>query len=54
MINRAVLNVSRLAFARQTVAIPNLQKVRHVHKGVESVPPMRWITIPVSSYSKIS
>ena len=49
MIHRAILNVSRVAVARSARA-QILQKVqiRHVHKGHESVAPMRWMSISVS------
>ncbi|KAE9553225.1 hypothetical protein FO519_003575 [Halicephalobus sp. NKZ332] len=42
MISRAVFNVSRLTARR----VPAVQASRQVHKGVESVPPMRFMSIP--------
>uniref|UniRef100_A0A7E4W5U6 Cytochrome c oxidase polypeptide VIIc n=1 Tax=Panagrellus redivivus TaxID=6233 RepID=A0A7E4W5U6_PANRE len=40
--NRALLSAGRLVVARQSGA----QAFRGVHKGIESVPPMRWMSVP--------
>uniref|UniRef100_A0A914Y3T4 Uncharacterized protein n=1 Tax=Panagrolaimus superbus TaxID=310955 RepID=A0A914Y3T4_9BILA len=44
MIHRALLSVNRFAITRRAGA-SGIQMVRQVHKGHESVPPMRWMPI---------
>uniref|UniRef100_A0AC34GV18 Uncharacterized protein n=1 Tax=Panagrolaimus sp. ES5 TaxID=591445 RepID=A0AC34GV18_9BILA len=45
MIHRALVNVNPLAVAQRARA-SGIQMVRQIHKGQESVPPMRWMAMP--------
>lgn len=49
MIGRSVINVGRLVATRRVVPMtPAFQSSRQVHKGVEGIPPMRFMSVPVS------
>lgn len=53
MIGRSIIQSSRIALQSGRLAVnryPIIQASRGVHKGIESVPPMRFMSVPVSFF----